>query len=259
MARKKTIRVKKSRSSSSGFGWMIFGLALGLVFASLAMYFFSSKSLNTNTPKVASHKESSNKPTETIKPKPQTQSNSHQVKENIATESTKTENPPPPKAEQKPSNTQDKSDALGAMIALKEDAKPVAPVVTDASNTPSTATPTDTTAIPTVATAPATSTADTNKNEVSKEALPKAEGTVAPIETTTESEVQEPKFNKFLFAGKFLDRADAESFRANLIMNGLRGAKIVTTKVKGITYYKVRVGPFKSKSEYESAKQRISR
>lgn len=275
MARTKTKRVKNSRKSSSGFAWMIFGLALGLVFAAIATYFFNSKSIKKDGQKTATVQSETTKSTQASTTKPTVTKPTQASQDNT-------------KSKQSELTKKEKSsDALGAMLALNKgqsegalpqeqeastapesksqdvsttqavSTKPAEPVNKEASKTAETEVAADETegaADETEVAADETSQTekDSSKVRVSEEqdSKPKAE--------TEPAEPAEPAFKKFIVTGRFLDKPDADRYRAQLLMRGLKGAKVISIKERGIKFYKVRVGPYTSKLDYDTARKRIS-
>lgn len=263
MARAKTKRVKNSRNSSSGFGWMIFGLALGLVFTAIATYFFNSKSIKTDGQKTATVQSETTKSTQasTTKPTQASQDNTKSKK----SETTKKE---------------ESSDALGAMLALnKEQSEEALPQEKEASTAPESKSQ-DTSITQAVSTKPAelenkeaSKTAETevaaDENEGAAGATSQTEKDSSKVQVSEEqdskpkaetepAEPAEPAFKKFIVTGRFLDKPDADRYRAQLLMRGLKGAKVISIKERGIKFYKVRVGPYTTKMEYDTARKRIS-
>lgn len=60
-----------------------------------------------------------------------------------------------------------------------------------------------------------------------------------------------------LQAGAFRSSSDAESLRARIALSGLV-ARVETAQIDGDTVYRVRLGPYSSASQLESAKQQLS-
>ncbi|CCG19714.1 putative exported protein [Taylorella asinigenitalis 14/45] len=268
MARTKTKRVKNSRNSSSGFGWMIFGLALGLVFAAIATYFFNSKSIKTDGQKTATVQSETTKSTQASTTKPTVTKPTQASQDNTKSK------------QSEPTKKEESSDALGAMLALNkgqsegalpqekeastapesksQDAsttqavstKPAEPVNKEASKT----TETEVAADETEGAADETSQTekDSSKVRVSEEQYSKPKAKTEPAKPA------EPAFKKFIVTGRFLDKPDADRYRAQLLMRGLKGAKVISIKERGIKFYKVRVGPYTSKLDYDTARKRIS-
>lgn len=264
MARAKTKRVKNSRNSSSGFGWMIFGLALGLVFTAIATYFFNSKSIKTDSHKTDTVQTETNKSTQASTTKPTVTKPTQASQDN-----TKSKQSDPTKKEES-------SDALGAMLALnKGQSEEALPQEKEASTAPESKSQ-DASTTQAVSTKPA----EPENKEVNKTAEPEgvAGAEVAAGESSqsekdsskvqvseepdskpkAETEPAEPAFKKFIVTGRFLDKPDADRYRAQLLMRGLKGAKVISIKERGIKFYKVRVGPYTSKIEYDTARKRIS-
>lgn len=240
---------------------MIFGLALGLVFAAIATYFFNSKSIKTEDQKTATVQSETTKSTQASTTKPTVTKPTQASQENTK-----------PK-QSEPTKKEESSDALGAMLALNkgqsegalpqekeastapesksQDAsttqavstEPAEPVNKEASNTAETEVAADETS---------QTEKDSSKVRVSKEQDSKPKAKTEPAEPA------EPAFKKFIVTGRFLDKPDADRYRAQLLMRGLKGAKVISIKERGIKFYKVRVGPYTSKLDYDTARKRIS-
>lgn len=60
-----------------------------------------------------------------------------------------------------------------------------------------------------------------------------------------------------LQAGAFRSSSDAESLRARIALSGLV-ARVETAQIDGDTVYRVRMGPYTSASQLESAKQQLA-
>lgn len=60
-----------------------------------------------------------------------------------------------------------------------------------------------------------------------------------------------------LQAGAFRSSSDAESLRARIALSGLV-ARVETAQIDGDTVYRVRLGPYSTASQLESAKQQLS-
>lgn len=256
MARTKTKRVKNSRNSSSGFGWMIFGLALGLVFAAIATYFFNSKSIKTDGHKTATVQSETTKSTQASTTKP-TQASQ--------------ENTKPKQSE--PTKKEESSDALGAMLALnKGQSEGALPQEKEASTAPESKSQ-DASTTQAVSTEPAEpvnkKASKTAETEVAADETSQTEKDSSKVRVSEEQDSKpkaktepavpaEPAFKRFIVTGRFLDKPDADRYRAQLLMRGLKGAKVISIKERGIKFYKVRVGPYTSKLDYDTARKRIS-
>ncbi len=240
---------------------MIFGLALGLVFAAIATYFFNSKSIKTDGQKTATVQSETTKSTQASTTKPTVTKPTQASQENTI-----------PK-QSEPTKKEESSDALGAMLALnKGQSEGALPQEKEASTAPESKSQ-DASTTQAVSTKPAA--------PVNKEASKTAETVVAADETsqtekdsskvrvsdeqdskpkakTEPAEPAEPAFKKFIVTGRFLDKPDADRYRAQLLMRGLKGAKVISIKERGIKFYKVRVGPYTSKLDYDTARKRIS-
>lgn len=87
--------------------------------------------------------------------------------------------------------------------------------------------------------------------EQQAQAQPPADAAPAPAPPATPSE----RF--VLQAGAFRSNADAESLRARIALSGLM-ARVEPARIGEDTVYRVRLGPYTSASELESAKQQLA-
>jgi cell division protein FtsN len=76
-------------------------------------------------------------------------------------------------------------------------------------------------------------------------------GSTAPADTASE------KLSYLLQAGAFKGQEDAESMKVKLALIGIE-ARIVTAEVNGVTFYRVRVGPYGKLEDMNKARTRLA-
>lgn len=128
--------------------------------------------------------------------------------------------------------------------------KPPSPDAAASASVPGAPPPSSTTpATPPVATAPAASTPG----------VPGAAPSVATAPATSPAAVDPPsdKSAFLLQAGAFKGQEDAEGMKAKLALIGFE-ARIVTAEVNGVTFYRVRVGPYGQIEDMNRARSRLA-
>ncbi|SAK97666.1 sporulation repeat-containing protein [Caballeronia calidae] len=101
-------------------------------------------------------------------------------------------------------------------------------------------------------TAPAAPGATSNAN-----ATPPKGGSAPATAKTTPPAPGEPNTGYFLQVGAYKTQADAEQQRARLGFQGFE-SKVTQRDAGGVTYYRVRIGPFAKFEEMNTARQRLS-
>ena len=146
-------------------------------------------------------------------------------------------------------NDSHKSDDLGALIASlpTEDKKPAPPPAP----------------VPTPAPLPVPAASASTPTPVAKPApAPAAPKAAAPAATPAPAPVQAPASNTangtyFLQAGAYKQASDADSVRARILLLGMQ-ASVQRAEVNGVTWNRVRVGPFSRLDDMNRARVRLA-